>query len=434
MSESHQIESPAAPHRRRWSFTRVSINAQPGQQRPRLLRFALSLLVVAVALDLAAADSPGTNKTAGEPLRIPFPETTVHRVEEHPQNKNILLIARDRVAQDEGSVSGAGKWCGPRLLMFAYGYTGGYGKVFPFHGGFLFDVVSRKMWKLGKLHGGEGIGCSPDGEWLTYFKKVNQGKDLVLWRYHIKTGKKEPFLQLDAKVGYMGMFSPDGKRILYFRKRMGEPIKTGDPQWKISWLGWEQGRQATAVWLADSTGILVKDLSDPKDNLSKSVMWTARPEALDQRRPLRVDSELSQLKVDAANRIYGIHYQTFPHIPGTPQKGKRSLMRCEITTADSFKCEEAIAGNPNITPSYQVSQDGGVIFFHDHVEAEDQCCIWRYDVNNKQKQRLWEGRAIFSLNLSLDGKYMAFKSDGLFVPDVHGQTNGFALMRVNNNY
>lgn len=429
MSESHQIESPAAPHRRRWSFTRVSINAQPGQQRPRLLRFALSLLVVAVALDLAAADSPGTNKTAGEPLRIPFPETTVHRVEEHPQNKNILLIARDRVAQDEGSVSGAGKWCGPRLLMFAYGYTGGYGKVFPFHGGFLFDVVSRKMWKLGKLHGGEGIGCSPDGEWLTYFKKVNQGKDLVLWRYHIKTGKKEPFLQLDAKVGYMGMFSPDGKRILYFRKRMGEPIKTGDPQWKISWLGWEQGRQATAVWLADSTGILVKDLSDPKDNLSKSVMWTARPEALDQRRPLRVDSELSQLKVDAANRIYGIHYQTFPHIPGTQQKSKLSLFRCEITTSDSLKCVEAISGNPGISPGYHVSPNGEVIFYLDPRETQGARCIWRYDIKSQKKQSLWCGSTEFTA-LSGDGGYLSFDGGGLFKADPHGQTRGLAVLRL----
>lgn len=391
------------------------------------LALGAGLLIALTGSTGHAADEQSVARSTTTELRIPFPETTVHRVEVHPQNKNLLLVARDRGQQGEGVVTGA-HWCGPRLLMFAYGYSGGYGKVLPFHGGFLFDVVSRKMWRIGKFDGSDGtLNCTPDGEWLLYSKKENQGKNLVLWRYHIRTGKKEPFLQLDAKItqasSQWGAWSPDSKKMLYFRKRMGDHIKTGDPQWEAFWLGWEPppALQGTAVWLADSASILVNGSE-------------IRRVAGNQRKQLNTDLKLSMLQVDAANRIYGINYQTLPHIPGTHQKSKLSLFRCEITLSDSLKCDEAITGNLDIAPGFQVSPNGDAIFFDDPTDAPGKRCIWRYDVRSQQRQCLWEWKAFAGfLSLSPDAKLLAFMSDGLFVPDAYGQTNGFAVMRFDNN-
>lgn len=360
-----------------------------------------------------AEDAVRTANTSG--LRIPFSETTVHPVGVHPQNPNLLRIAR--ISDDVGTVTSA-DWCGSRLLMFGYGFFDPVEPEPPSHGGFLVDVASRKTWRLGELAPGERVmDCTRDGQWFIYFKRVNQGKDVVLGRYHIETGRKEDFLRFNnSPYLQLGLWSPDGKKIYFGRKENGVVLKTADPVWQIIW-GKPQFSRSEVAWLGDATGLLVKYQSDPNDNKSDWVFAIYRfDDAGGRLETLDAPIDLRVLAVDGANRVYGI-------------RGQVHLSRCTLR-GKALQCEPAIADDPEVATIYDFLPDGSAIFYTDRHPARPGTCLWRYEEATRQSTCLWGHGVGTQLHVSPDGRSVAFSTNGLYPPDKRGATHGFAVLRV----
>jgi hypothetical protein len=346
-----------------------------------------------------------------------FQRSSMHRVEMHPQDSNLFRVARG--GSDQGSVTSA-SWCGSHLLMFGYGFFDPVKQEPPSHGGFLVDLDSRKIWRLGKLATGERIGgCTVDGEWFIYHKKFNKGQDLVFGRYNLRTGKKEDMLHFKGSEYLPSlMWSPDGSKILYTQERTIVVLMTSEPIWKLFWgKRWKFPHNGFEVtWLGDSSGVLVRYASNPNDNMSERRLAVDRTgDPLTPLEVLLTPSDLSRLKVDSSNRVYGI-------------KNISQLQRC-IFGDKALQCEPAIADDPAIDV-YDITSDGSVIFYADSNMSRPGACLWRYEIVNKQKTCLWKHRQGTILLVSPDGYHLAFQPEGLYPPNKRGETFGFAIMRV----
>lgn len=341
-----------------------------------------------------------------------FKKTDLYRVIVYPKRPDVLEITRADTDINKGSLTGAA-WCGSRLLRFHYGhydYDPGE-KVPPDHGWYLADIQSRKVWRLRKIpRGGEIINCSPDGQWLIY-KRSSQGNKVVLGRYNIIVGTKDDFVRYkDPFHNAMGEWSPDGTKILFYQKVNLVSLKTSEPAWKIFWLNRVLSSNGfEAKWLGDSSGVLLRYQSDPKNNRSERVLAIDR--SGDRTKPLEilknVPPQFAILKTDIVGHIYGIEYTK----TGS-SKVLTQLRRCKLENK-ILKCEPAIPGDPDISSAYELSSDGNVIYYvgDDEDAGVSKRCLWQYERSVGEKTcMVIQG---FIHGLSSDGQYIAFSGTDL---------------------
>lgn len=335
-----------------------------------------------------------------------FKRTDLYHVETLPENSNVIRIT-PRIT-GHGFVTGT-SWCGSRLLRFYYGfhdYDPGE-KIPSEHGSYLADIQSRKVWRLNKMPGGgEVINCSPDGEWLLY--SIREGKDAIVWRYQLHTGKKERFVRfrggaIDHEKRWLkGEWSPDGNRILYFGKSM-EAFKISDPVWQIFWFK-RKFIPGNYAWLADSSGMVLRYRSDPHSPSLVVIDHSGDPA-----KPLEVlenaPSKFGALKMDNTGHLYGIEDTQLG-----PSRALTQLRRCTLQKMKILKCEPAIPGDPNISGAYDLSPDGKVVYYtgDEDDKGVSRRCLWRYEQSIDEKTcMVVQG---FMDGLSPDGQYIAFSS------------------------
>ena len=142
-------------------------------------------------------------------------------------------------------------WCGNNALLFEYE-----------KGVFIYDVESRKKTHLGDRHMST-VACTPDGQWFVYRGPDDPELDtnskefgiINLWRYELKTGKKQMFLVADnayaSSVGE-GLFSPLGNTI-HLTSKPVTAIEMPEPKWDVVWL---ERNNVGQGWLNDPVALV----------------------------------------------------------------------------------------------------------------------------------------------------------------------------------
>jgi hypothetical protein len=350
-----------------------------------------------------------------------FKRENIYRMVVHPEQPDVLQITRTDSGANSGSLTNV-VWCGSRLLRFHYGhydYDDGE-KVPPDHGWYLADIQSRKVWRLRKLPGGgELVNCSPDGQWLIY-KRIFHGRKVILGRYNVASGMKEDFVRFkDPFSTSLGEWSPDGTKILFYGKSDLVSIKTSAPVWNIFWVKRDLSLNGLEViWLSDSSGVLLRYQSDPKNNSSKRILGIdhtgdpAQPIEMLKNAP----SDFNRLKTDIAGHIYGMERMEIG-----AGRALTQLQRC-VSENKFLKCERAIPGDPNVSLEYAISLDGKVIYYSgdDEVAGISKHCLWQYERSVGKKTCIVIRSQMYGI--SPDGRYIAL--------DMATDPSGFGVLNI----
>lgn len=361
---------------------------------------------------------------------IPFQETTVHKPSVHTKHSNMLIVARNRWDSGEGGVTNM-QWCGSRYLVFAVGLAD---KETPQTGGFFLDIQSKKIWRHRPFDGAISVDCSQDGRWLLVYRESTGKRTYDLYRYELESGRETAVMRMFSRAEPgRREWSSDGSRLIYFDRPLGRSIKTNDPQWEIYWLNAPQTQEL--VWLSDSKSMLVLNnvpLGGGKtvSNLDlKQIRGQHTTPAQVARLSLNIDN-ISALKADSKNRVYGLRYEYLPHQIGTRQEVNIFIVRCKLINRSELKCEPAIEGNPRVSPSYAITRNGDDIFYIERTEGMPIKCLTRYSVPNRSKKTILCGD-VTDLAINSDGKYLSFTVNGLFDPgSIHDKAGGLVVVRI----
>jgi hypothetical protein len=403
-----------------------------------LSAFTFLLWVGACSAQDASITSPGVDKGSADDLvaalnRL-FKRAEAFRVEAHPKYAAVLRIVLP--GDGDGHVTSA-EWCGPRMLRFYFGHSDYIGdeKIPKGHGTYLMDIGSRTVWSLRLLPGGgEVVNCSVDGDWFVYARR--DGKDTIVGRYHLRSGKREDYVRLRDSAGQgpdgsrlriAGVWSPYGRKIAHVWEKI-DVIKTSEPVWEVFRVRRKFGQLADLLWLDDSSAVVLKYFTAHSVRNPPFVSEVAIDHSGDPDKPLQVlgppvglggsPTRFGVLKPGRSSSLYGVVYY------GRTQKDSfKHLRRCVIGV-NALHCQPAIDGDPKVSTAYDVSPDGKVIYYQELSPSKP--CVVRYDTTSRKKDCLWQ-EIVHELKLAPDGNWIAIGGLGA------NNELGFGVMRVLRN-
>ena len=299
-------------------------------------------------------------------------------------------------------------WCGNNALLFEYE-----------EGVFIYDVESKKKTHLDDRHM-SAIACSPDGQWFVYRGPTDPAWNtdsqkfgfINLWRYELKTGKKQKFLVADnsyaSSVG-KGLFSPvDNTIYLAFKPTIS--IEMPEPKWDVVWLERNNDGQG---WLNDPVALVGAGKYNAQSGIVEIDVVSPY------KKKIKLDSGFHNtffLMTDAQGNIYMETYYDKMHTGG----GR--IVRCSVDLDnEEISCGSLFFGD--------LISDGFLSYYgFDIPDDVNFAVIAKWGDSCVRLRRIGEsgGRCVTStdrkigsyVRISPDGKWLAYETfEGLYITE-----------------
>lgn len=291
----------------------------------RGMSIIISLLLILTSQNLAAATADVQLQTR------PAPDAGTNVTGER-------LLARD-------VTFGQPVWCGNSNLVLQ---STEFGPV-------ILDLSTGRKRKIANSPYVSATSCSPDGKWLILVDTRTGRQDYL--RFNLVTGKKELFA-----IGYGGIWSPDGTKVLFTAKSLGsqKSIKQPVPQWEFYWAHeWPAGTGGTQAWLADSQGLILGHKGKFYLQRGQNI---APLDLVSQLSPDNMTLRINRMVVDDQNSLYVEAGIT------TTKSFLHRLFKCAFNR-NQINCKGITNATEGVV-SFDVSRDGNKLVY---AEDSDKC-------------------------------------------------------------
>ena len=298
-------------------------------------------------------------------------------------------------------------WCGNNALLFDYE-----------EGVFIYDVESRKKTHLDDRYMSP-IACSLDGQWFVYRGPTDPAWNtdskkfgfVNLWRYELKTGRKQKFLVADngyaSSVG-KGLFSPVGNTI-YLAFKPTTSIEMPEPKWDVVWLERDNTGEG---WLSDPVALVGSGKYNAQSGMIEIDVVSPY------KKKIKLDSGFHNahfLMTDSQGNIY---METYDDKMGN---GKR-IVRCSVDldneeiSCGSLFFGDLISRGFSSYYSFDIPDD---VNFAVIAEWGDSCVrLRRIGESGGQCVTSTDRKIVSYVSISPDGKWLAYETiDGLYVTE-----------------
>ena len=365
------------------------------------MKIKRSFFLFFVLLCLSLVGCAGENEPKEKsPEKVVTPREEVKAGEEEREPKEESRPGKE-IFVDSSLTAYRVLWCGKKNSLV-------YDKD---EGLFVYDVESGLKVRVGGAYLSP-LGCSPDGEWLVYEDRlINRFDDdnieqrnLFLWRYELKTGKRQKFLIADDVYtsGVDGAIFAPVDNTIYLANKPATTMEMPEPKWEVVWL---ERNTIGKAWLKEPLALV---------GSGKSMSHSGPMIEIDVLSPYKKKIELDSgfnhpflIMTDAQDRVY--------------MRDDKRIVRCsfdldnEVISCGSVFLGDIIA-ETNSSFGFDITNDGNFVVFS---KWRDSCVRIRRIGESK-------GRCITStdhkvdtdVDISPDGKWLAYKTfDGLYITE-----------------
>lgn len=240
--------------------------------------------------------------------------------------------------------------------------------------------------------------CSPDGKWLLLIKI--DASDKEFWRFNLETEQKELFA-----IGYGGIWSPDGKKVLFTAKQKGgqKTIAQLDPQWVFYFAHeWPSGTGGSVTWLADSETLVLANKGKfyLQSNQEISPLQLLMTSNWDER------IYVIDLKTSLQGDIYALVSVTEKLLHKTSGSRSRRLIKCSLDTQHKqIKCDELTTTDEEVA-EFDISRDGHRLVYVD----KNKSCLSKI-TPDAGKERCFIKNVSGNVSIAPDGKRITYSRD-----------------------
>lgn len=273
----------------------------------------------------------------------------------------------------------------------------------------IIDLSSKTDKKILSPKNLAATSCSPDGKWLLLIRI--DASDKEFWRFNLETEQKELFA-----IGYGGIWSPDGKKVLFTAKQKGPQkiITPLEPQWDFYFAHeWPAGTGGAVAWLAGSETLVLANkgkfyLQSNQEIIPLQLLVTSN---WDER------IYVIALKTSLQGDIYALVSAAEKSLGKPSGSRSRRLIKCSLDIQyKQIKCDELTTTDEEVS-EFDISRDGHRLVYVDMKKA----CLSQVTLE-AGKERCFSRKVSGNVSISPNGQRITFSRDR-----ENGKSHGYSF-------